>query len=76
MNFEKMKTLSFLEFVPLCPLMLVKRSKNLLYIDTTEPHTAHQDPKSILSSPSQSSWTANQLFQASDQPSLNSNQPS
>ena len=36
MNFEKIKTLSFLEFVPLCPLMLVKRSKNLLYIDTTE----------------------------------------
>ena len=36
MNFEKIKTLSFLKFVPLCPLMLVKRSKNLLYIDTTE----------------------------------------
>ena len=41
MNFEKIKTLSFLEFVPLCSLMLVKRSKNLLYIDTTDPNPSH-----------------------------------
>ena len=36
MKFKKIKTLSFLEFVPPCPLMLVKRSKNLLKYDTLE----------------------------------------
>ena len=38
MKFKKIKTLSFLEFVPPCPLMLMKRSKNLFYIDTPECH--------------------------------------
>ena len=36
MKFKKIKTLSFLEFVPPCPLMLMKRSKNLLKYDTTD----------------------------------------
>ena len=36
MKFKKIKTLSFLEFVPPCPLMLMKRSKNLLKYDTLD----------------------------------------
>ena len=36
MKFEKIKTVSVLEFVPPCPLMLEKRSKDPQYIDTPE----------------------------------------
>ena len=36
MKLKKIKTVSVLEFVPPCPLMLVKRSKDLQYIDTPE----------------------------------------
>ena len=34
MKLKKIKTVSVLEFVPPRPLMLVKRSKDLQYIDT------------------------------------------
>ena len=40
MKFKKIKTLSFLEFVPPCPMMLVKLSKNLLQYDTLEQCSA------------------------------------
>ena len=36
MNFEKIKTVSVLEFVPPRPLMLMKRSNDLQYIDTPD----------------------------------------
>ena len=36
MKLKKIKTVSVLEFVPPRPLMLVKRSKDLQYIDTLE----------------------------------------
>ena len=36
MKLKKTKTVSVLEFVPPRPLMLVKRSKDLQYIDTPE----------------------------------------
>ena len=36
MKIEKIKTLSFLEFVPSYSVMLVKRSKDLQHIDTPE----------------------------------------
>ena len=39
MKLKKIKTVSVLEFVPPCHLMLVKRSKDLQYIDTPEPTT-------------------------------------
>ena len=37
MKSKKIKTVSVLAFVPPRPLMLVKRSKDLQYIDTLEP---------------------------------------
>ena len=36
MKLKKIKTVSVLEFVPPRPLMLVKRSKDLQYIDTPD----------------------------------------
>ena len=36
MKLKKIKTVSVLEFVPPHPLMLMKRSKDLQYIDTPE----------------------------------------
>ena len=39
MKLKKIKTVSVLEFVPPHPLMLVKRSKDLQYIDTLDWNT-------------------------------------